>query len=194
MATREEYERRLLGAVESGDRHSDGETQLSQWYPRLACERLASELAAILAERDAPTVPPPQEAGPAAEPLLANLFSAQRYGHHPNSTFQMLPDWNGSYLDRNSSFAAARLDAIAHAESVAGPLRARIAALESQLAEATRRAEGNVGAAHSLSRLRESWSAREATGVAHRRDCICVHCESIRYLLQPEPQVGKDGG
>jgi hypothetical protein len=74
MATREQYERRLLATIASANEVvqycADGVT-LSEWSPKLACENLARELAAILAERDAS--PPSHGAGEHQDPEMDRL-------------------------------------------------------------------------------------------------------------------------
>jgi hypothetical protein len=91
---------------------------------------------------DAPTAPPPQGAGTANEPKMTELDGVPRWepswGQNFIGIYGVMTGnpTSGAWVKRGEALDAARQDAIDHAESVAGPLRARIAALELQLAEA----------------------------------------------------------
>ena len=77
------------------------------------------------------------------EAVTTVLEMAQRYSRAPNSTFEMLPSWDGQWIDRNTAIASAIVDQRharrADAATIA-TLRARVAELE----ETLRCAEANA--------------------------------------------------
>lgn len=141
MTTREDYERRFLAASEARGLVGlarEVAAALSEvahgWngFDRASDEPayvvdVAKELGAHL-----PQPATPQAPAPTGE-VMSNMLAVQRLAHAPNSTFEMMPDWNGPYLHRGAAITAALADQREAVEAACAPLRDRIERLTEEL-------------------------------------------------------------